>query len=291
MTSLIKPFDPWRSPLCRCPPKYSLNTYTGCIYGCRYCYITSYIPNGFNPRVKKRLLERVEKDLDKLEDILPIAISFSTDPYQPLEARYRYTREVLKLLRERDIPVLIATKSPLVTRDIDILLDMDAVVSITITTIDHSTARLIEPYAPSPGARIKALETLSRNGIPTVLRIDPLIPGITDRETMLRKLVEAAYTAGVKHIVSSIYKAKPDNLKRVVAAYPAFKKIYQELYIGGKRSGYRYIDDRYAYNKLRFMKEIAEDMGLTFTTCRDGLEFLDTPGTYCDGSHLLRRKW
>jgi len=126
---LIHPFDPWRSSLCTCPPKYSLNPYTGCQYGCRYCYITSYIPRGFNPRPKKDFLRRLEREVASLEERLPIAISYSTDPYQPLEKIYGYTREALKILREYGVPTLITTKSTLVERDIDILMEMDTAVS------------------------------------------------------------------------------------------------------------------------------------------------------------------
>ncbi len=289
MSRLIQRFDPWKSPLCTCPPKYSLNPYTGCVFSCRYCYITSYIPNGFTPRPKKKIMERLEKDLDSLEDRYPIAVAFSTDPYQPLETKYQFTREILKILREREVPTLLVTKSPLILRDIDLLLEIDVVVSMTITTLHKYKARKIEGNAPNPMARLKALEKLSRD-IPTVVRIDPIIPGITDDIEDLRHIITSVSTAGAKHIVSSIYKAKPDNLKRVINAYPEFRHIYRRLYNGPRISGYIYVNPTYSKNVLSMVRREALSHGLTFNTCRDGHEYLDTRGTYCDGSHLLRNR-
>ncbi|MBI5253313.1 MAG: radical SAM protein, partial [Euryarchaeota archaeon] len=78
-------FDPWRDPLCTCPRKYSLNPYTGCEHRCVYCYITSYIPRGFECRIKKNLLGEVKRDRKKLNKKIPISMSNSSDPYTTME--------------------------------------------------------------------------------------------------------------------------------------------------------------------------------------------------------------
>ncbi len=98
--SVVRPFDPWQNPLCTCPFKYGLNPYTGCGHGCLYCYITSYIPNAFNPRPKEGLLEKVRRDLEKIPRGAVVALSNSSDPYTPPEAQLGLTRRVLQTLLE-----------------------------------------------------------------------------------------------------------------------------------------------------------------------------------------------
>lgn len=287
---LIREFDPWKSELCTCPPKYTFNPYTGCRFGCRYCYITSYIKDGFKPRRKDFSLYMFERDVATIsKSERPIALSLSTDAYQPLEARYRLTRKILKILRKYRIPTLITTKSPLVLRDLDILRDINVVVSMTITTLDRYKASILEPYAPRPSARLKAVEKLSDNDIPVVVRMDPIIPSLTDDLNEIREAVKKFRMAGARHIVASIYKAKPDNLKRLLQVFPEFRKTYQEIYSVDRRiSGYKYADLNYSFRILSKVRDIVRNYGLTFNTCRDRLHHLDTPKCYCDGSHLLR---
>ena len=287
---LIKEFDPWKSKLCTCPPKYTFNPYTGCKFGCRYCYITSYIKDGFKPRRKEISLYTLERDVASISKLeRPIALSLSTDAYQPLEARYEVTRRMLKILRKYRIPTLITTKSPLILRDIDILRDMNVVVSITITTLDRYKASKLEPYAPRPPARLEAVQRLSDNDIPVVVRMDPIIPSLTDDINEIREAVKTFKDSGARHIVASIYKAKPDNLKRVIQAFPTFRETYRQIYSGGRKiSGYKYPELNYSLRILSQIRDIVRRYGLTFNTCRDGVHLLDTPNCYCDGSHLLR---
>lgn len=288
---LIREFDPWRNKLCTCPPKYTFNPYTGCRFSCRYCYITSYIKDGFNPRRKDISLYTLEKDIAKVSRTRkPLALSLSTDPYQPLENRYRMTYKILKLLKKYGVPTLITTKSPLILRDIDILQDMNVVVSLTITSLDMDKASKLEPYAPSPKARLETARKLSMHDIPVVIRIDPIIPSITDGEREINHLIHKCSESGARHIVASIYKSKPDNLKRMIDKFPNFRITYQKIYGDGNRiNGYRYPDRKYSFKILSYVKKTAEKYGLTFNTCRDGLEYLDTIGCYCDGSHLLHQ--
>ncbi len=286
---LIREFDPWKNSLCKCPPKYTFNPYTGCKFGCRYCYITSYIKDGFTPRIKDIDFYILESDIAKIaRSRLPIALSLSTDAYQPLESRYRLTRRILKILSRYRIPTLITTKSTLLLRDLDILRDMNVAVSITITTLDHDIAEKLEPYAPRPSARLKAIKQLAENSIPVVVRIDPIIPSITDDLNDIGEAVKTFRDLGARHIVASIYKAKPDNLKRVIEAFPEFIEQYRKIYEKGKRiGGYRYPELNYSLKLLSQVRDLVKSAGLTFNTCRDGLAHLDTPGCYCDGSHLL----
>ncbi len=288
----VRPFDPWRkTSLCTCPFKYSVNPYTGCFHGCLYCYASSYIKDFFNPRPKEDFLRRVQRDLEKIKEGSIINISSSSDPYQPLEEKYRYTRHLLEMLKDRFI-IEIVTKSDLVTRDVDVLSSSRSLVSITVTTLDSGIARLLEPRAPPPKRRVEAIERLTEAGVPVVVRLDPLIPGLNDDIENIIEVLEAVSLAGANHIVSSTYKVKPDNLGRLSKVFPEVIPRVKELYLekGQKIHGYIYASRSYRAEILKLVKVEAEKRGMTFATCREGLSNLNTPGVSCDGTHLALRK-
>jgi DNA repair photolyase len=127
-----------------------------------------------------------------------IALSGVTDPYQPVEARLGITRRCLEVLAEFRNPVSIVTKSHLVTRDVDILADMarvdTAVVNVSITTLDRTLQRAMEPRTATPERRLNAIRELAAAGVPVRLMVAPVIPGLTDHE--LPAIVAAAADAG-----------------------------------------------------------------------------------------------
>lgn len=279
---LITSFDPWRGKLCCCPPKYSLSPYTGCSHGCLYCYITSYIPRGHTLRLKPKLLERVRKEVLHIDKELCVSMANSSDPYPPEEEEHSLTREILKIFAKENIKTLLVTKSSLVTRDLDILSGMRVCVAITITTLDESLAKKLEPRAPSPKQRLRALKTLSDAGVPCVLRLDPVIPGLTDCE--IEKIVGLA-AESCCHVVSSTYKAKPDNLRRMAKAFPQLNLV--ELLRHGKRmNGYQYLPEKHRRGLMEKVRQACDKHGLTFATCREGFKDLHT--ATCDGQHLIQ---
>ncbi len=285
---VVRPFDPWRrGSLCTCPFKYTVNPYTGCGHRCLYCYASSYIRDFFHPRPKERLLERVARDLAHIPPGSIINVSSSSDPYTPPEDRLMLTRRLLGLLSKRHV-VEVVTKSSLVARDVDILSKARSVVSITVTTMDKGLARRLEPGAPPPQERIRAMSVLSGSGVPVVLRLDPILPGLTDDRRSIREVLEAASLAGARHVVSSIYKVKPDNLARIIREFPDLESKYRRLYFeeGERIHGYRYAPRDYRLRTLRIVREEAHRLGLTFATCREGLVFLHDEGVNCDGTHL-----
>jgi len=286
--SVINLFDPWKNKLCTCPLKYSLSPYTGCSHRCLYCYITSYIRDAFNPRVKKNYIEKFLRDLRRINRSFYISISNSSDPYQDLEKIFKFTRKTLKVISMQRLRALIITKSDLVLRDIDILRNGFFSVSITITTLDEDVAKVLEPGAPSPYRRIKVVETLINNNISVSVRIDPIIPGVNDDFKMLSKLVDKLAEIGVKHIVSSTYKLKPDSFRRIIRAFPSLeRKLYKLYYIEGEKiHGYRYLNRRLRYNILSRMKNIVVSKNISFAVCREGFFDLNS-GKTCDGSHLI----
>jgi len=226
-------------------------------------------------------LRRLERDLKKADREKIVNISTSSDPYPTIELRYKLTRGALELLNKYGFKVLITTKGYLVVRDKDLLNKGNAAVMITITTLDESLAKKLEPGAPSPLRRLEALSELSSSGIPVGVRIDPIIPGVNDDPQELRELVAKVRDAGALHVVTSTYKAKPDNFKRMVAVFPHLKRHYER----GIRIGrYLYLPKEERLRLLKPIVEEAERLGLTWAFCREGFPF---KAPSCDGSHLI----
>lgn len=289
---VVNVFDPWSSPLCTCPLKYSLNPYTGCSHFCLYCYATAYIgvkPSTPKKDYKRRLLSDIEAG--RINPKFHIDMSTSSDPYPPEEDRYRLTRWSLEQLLPRGYKVLVITKGALVARDTDILSKGNAAVTMTITTLDPGLARRLEPGAPPPRARVEALHKLSRAGVPIGLRLDPVFPYLTDSEDSIREVLEAAYSSGARFVVTSTYKARPDNLRRLLDAFPELEDRYIRLYRqeGKWMHGYWYLEPSLRRKILLKVKRIAERLGMEYATCREGFPELHTAPT-CDGSHLIPQR-
>jgi DNA repair photolyase len=158
---------------------------------------------------------------------------------------------------------------------------MKAVVAFTITTEDDELAKKLEPNAPPPTKRIRAIEKLTQNDIPVCARIDPIIPTLNDNP---EKLIKTLAALGVKHITSSTYKAKPDNWNRLKQTLPETASKLEPLYFTqGKRiNGYQYLPMELRYALMKNIKELTERAGMTFGTCREGFVQLNTSA--CDGA-------
>jgi DNA repair photolyase len=281
--TLVSKFDPWRSALCTCPPKLTFNPYTGCDHGCTYCYASSYIPRFSQCRPKKNLIQRLSSEAAKLTGEI-ISISNSSDPYPRIEAKMALMRSCLEIFSEHNCKVQIITKSSVVARDIDLLAKIPSVVSLTITTDDDETSRMLEPHAPPASERLKTVEKLVQKGLPTAVRIDPVIPFVNDH---FEKLVETLAALGVKHITSSTYKVKQDDWKRLNAAMPEAAAKLRPLYFesGEKIGGYIHLPRSLRESLMKKVAVSAKKNGIKFGTCREGLSHLNTD--VCDGSWLL----
>ncbi len=212
-----------------------------------------------------------------------MALSLSSDPYPPLEARLCLTRGCLRLLSDADLRIQIVTKSDLVRRDIDILRGARSSVSLTVTTLKDDLARRLEPGAPPPTRRIEAMEALSDAAIPVIARIDPIIPGINGDE--IEDLVEAVARAGASHVVSSTYKARGDNLLRVSSAFPSVMGAISPLFIE-RVGGSRYLPEKMRHAILGRVASACRSHGITFSACREGVR----SSVVCDGSHLISER-
>ncbi|NJE07877.1 radical SAM protein [Thermococcus sp. M39] len=276
----IRPFDPWKSKLCTCPFKYTLNVYTGCDHACVYCYITAYIPKAFKVRIKENLLPTLERELRKFDKRFIISLSYSSDPYPTIERQFGITRKVLQLFKRYNMRCMILTKSDIFERDLDILRELKCAVGITVTTIDEEKAKALEPNAPSPKDRIRALKRAKDSGIPVYARIDPIIPFYTweDFEETVNAL------SFVSHITVSTLKLRADSWKRMKAKFPALMKKLEPLYRKGEKiGGYSYLPKDFRMKILEEARRIIEEKGISFGSCREGYYSYPT----CDGSHLV----
>ena len=188
----------------------SINPYRGCEHGCIYCFARpthSYMGLSAGLDFEARLFAKpdaprlLERELAKPGyQLKTIAIGTNTDPYQPIERKWRVMREVLEVLEAANHPVGIVTKSALVVRDIDILSRMAekglVKVALSVTTIDANLARTMEPRASTPTLRLQAIRKLTDAGIPTNVMMGPVIPGINDHE--IERILDAAYAQGAR---------------------------------------------------------------------------------------------
>ena len=188
----------------------SINPYRGCEHGCIYCFARpthSYLELSPGLDFETRLFAKMNApELVRRELASPswqpeaISLGINTDAYQPIERRLRLTRQVLEVLHECNQPVGIITKSALIERDIDLLADMAsrglAAAAVTITTLDHTIARTLEPRAASPTRRLKTVQRLAEAGIPVSVNVAPVIPFITDHD--LEHILQAAAHAGAR---------------------------------------------------------------------------------------------
>lgn len=186
----------------------SVNPYRGCEHGCIYCFARpshSYmgLSAGLDFEVKlfakPNTARLLAKEISKPGyTVKPIAIGTNTDPYQPIEKKWRIMREVLQVLENANHPVSIITKSALILRDIDILGRMAQKglvrVAISVTTMDAKLARSMEPRASTPHLRLKAIQELSQVGIPVAAYLGPVIPAINDHE--MERILDAAHAQG-----------------------------------------------------------------------------------------------
>lgn len=171
---------------------YVINPYVGCQHGCSYCYarfmkkFTGHIePWGDFVDVKINAPDLLNKEIEKKRKGT-VWVSGVCDPYQPLEAKYQLTSRCLDILVKHNWPVVIQTRSPLVLRDMDIFRKSNKIqVGLSIGTSNDEVRKAFEPGAPSIMDRLKAVEILHQNGIPTYVMIAPILP---DAENLIKML-------------------------------------------------------------------------------------------------------
>lgn len=188
----------------------SINAYRGCEHGCIYCYARpTHAFHDLSPGLdfETKLFAKpdaavlLRAELGKRGYIpAPIAMGTNTDPYQPIEAQYQLTRQVLEVCLETRHPVTITTKSARVVRDLDLLAELAKLnltaVSLSVTSLDPKLSCLLEPRASSPAKRLDALARLAAAGVPAHVSVAPVVPAITDE--FIERILKEAASRGVK---------------------------------------------------------------------------------------------
>ncbi|MFZ5625511.1 MAG: SPL family radical SAM protein [Gemmatimonadota bacterium] len=230
---------------------WSLNPYIGCEFGCAYCYArdthrwTMEKARGSAPdcasaydEFERRILVKADAPEVLARTLDParlaghtLVIGTATDPYQPAERRFRLTRRLLEaLLPHRGLSIGLITKSPLVTRDLDVLASLaerhDLTVNISLITTDATLARRLEARSPAPHARLRALAALRAQGLRAGLLVMPIIPGITDGWQQLADLMAAAKEAGACYVAGGALRLGPATRARFL---PHLEREFPEL--------------------------------------------------------------
>ncbi len=210
--------------------EYGLNAYRGCEHGCAYCYARTYHEYlGFSAGLDFESKIVVKHDAPQLLEaalakksykVGKIGMSGVTDCYQPVERKLQLTRRCLEVLARFRNPVTIITKNALVTRDIDHLAELTrhnaVAVYLSVTTLDPKLARVLEPRASTPSARLEAIRLLNDAGIPAGVSAAPMIPGLNDSE--LPAILDAVASHGGKFAMYSVVRL-PGTVKDVFSEW------------------------------------------------------------------------
>lgn len=261
---------------------WSINPYVGCAFGCAYCYaryahryaaerlsdsmVTSegareqladmppwlaFERRIFVKREAGKVLRRELRRPSRFRalQVETVVIGTATDPYQPAERRFRVTRGLLETLAEQSgFSVTIITKSPLVTRDVDLLLRIAArsrlSVHVSLITVDRELARRLEPRAPTPEARLRAIARLRAHGIEVGVNVMPVLPGITDAPRLLESLVRSVAEANASYLGACALRlqatARQRYLPFIEAEFPHLASRYRSTYARNHQAGERY---------------------------------------------------
>lgn len=210
---------------------YSLNPYSGCAFGCTYCYAAFFARDnerkenwGYWVNVKENALALLRKFRQKPITGKTVYMSSVTDPYQPVERRTELTREILKeLLTYHQPRLVIQTRSPIVTRDIDLLKQFNAVqVNMTVTTDSEKVRKVFEPMCPGNNARMNAIKEVAAAGINTCITMTPLLP-VEDPHGFAQALL----ATGIKKFIVQPFHA--GRGKFTAGTREEAKKLFQEF--------------------------------------------------------------
>jgi DNA repair photolyase len=268
----------------------SINPYRGCEHGCVYCFARpSHAWLGLSPGLdfESRLFYKPDAP-ELLRNELaargyrpsPIAVGINTDAYQPGERKLKITRRILELLVECRHPFSIVTKSALIERDLDLLEAAAArklvSVAVSITTLDRTLARRMEPRAAAPPRRLEVIRSLSAAGIPVSVLVAPLIPVLTDGE--LENILESAHAAGAR-AAGYVLLRLPHELKELfeawLAAHEPLKATHVMNRLRDMRGGKEY-DSRFGA-RMRGTGDYADLLAKRFAMAERRLGFGDFP--------------
>jgi len=227
---------------------WSLNPYMGCAHRCTFCYVRAFELRADRPsddrygrsiRVKVNVAELLRKELGRPSWAGEVvAIGAATDPYQPAEGRYRLTRGCLEVLRDAANPFSLITRSPMIVRDLDVLVEAAARAEVgvvfSVPTLDEEVWRRTEPGTPPPRRRLEAVSRLVEAGVKAGVGMAPILPGISDSPAQLEEVIRAAREAGATSIWANVLYLKHGTrehfLEALAADWPEELDRYERLY-------------------------------------------------------------
>ena len=227
---------------------WSLNPYMGCAHRCTFCYVRAYEQRADRPfddrygrsiRVKVNVAEVLRGELARRSwSGETVAIGAATDPYQPAEGHYKLTRRCLEALRDFANPFSLITRSPMIVRDLDVLVEAarraEVGVVFSVPTLDKEVWRRTEPGTPPPQRRLEALTKLDEAGVKAGVGMAPILPGISDAPEQLELVVRAAREAGATSIWANLLYLKPGTrehfLESLARDWPEELDRYGRLY-------------------------------------------------------------
>lgn len=230
--------------------RWSLNPYQGCVHACVYCFARAHAKladrdpgEGFSSEigVKVNVPEVLRHELSRPSwQHEQVAFGTATDPYQPIEGRYRLTRRCLEAFRDAWTPVGLITKGTMIVRDVDVLSELaartDSTICFSVPTVNEEVWRRSEPGTPPPRQRLRALRVLVAAGITAGVGMAPILPGISDSPAQLEATVAAAAEAGAAFLWGNLVYLKPGTREHFFAfldrEYPHLRPRYDALFTG-----------------------------------------------------------
>lgn len=286
--------DPIRTPGLRClRTAHKVELSDGCSHSCVYCYTYSQPRVGL-PRglviLRDDVIPRVIRQLERMVTVKPIYLSPNCDPFQHALTE-RTTERLVELFSERELPFYFVTKGIITRRVLDLINGYPHVdVQITLTTLNEGKRKLLEPNSPSVASRLKNIEALADIGIRPILRMDPLLPYLTDDERELKELVMTTLDLGVRHVVGSYIGMRPQ-------IWGFIKRYFELVGLDGLIQRYERLfksqiavcrfslaSESYRYRRLKGLSETVKTLGkgaVSYSTCLE-----DGPG-----STLFRDLW
>jgi DNA repair photolyase len=234
----------------RLPFHWTINPYRGCQHACVYCFARSThaylgmdVGRDFDTRISVKVnapeVLRQELRSPAWRGQL-IALGTACDPYEPAEQKYQLTRRILEVLRDFHNPVSITTKGVLITRDLELLVELSGrahcSVNFSVGTVDEKVWKLAEPQTPKPMRRLEAMERLAKAGIRTGVLLAPILPGLSDSPEGLEATVKAAAEHGAQYLAPNVLHLRPGSrewfMPFIREAYPHLNPLYTRLYKG-----------------------------------------------------------
>ena len=270
------------------PFSRTLNPYRGCTHGCHYCFARRY-HSQFELNagdefasvilVKTNLVEVLTRELDRPSwDRSLVAVGTATDPYQPIEGRYRLTRAALATMARARTPAGIVTKGPMVVRDRDVLADLASAayctVYVSVPTVDEDAWRLLEPGTAHPMKRLRAVRELIDAGIDAGVLMAPVVPGFTSSRSKVERTIKAIADHGARFVGYNVMHLEDGTrahfLKFIEQEFPAMLPRFERLYARKRapasyrkevQAMFRVLQDRYGLSKREEPSRMSSSAG------------------------------